>query len=251
MAEEKNDQPSFKIVYYAFQGRAGVLRAAASIGGLSYEDEFTSSEEHKKAKEDGARRWSGPPELVVFDKDGKELVTLGQSNACARYIGKATGLYPENAVERALVDEIMDSTEDVYGVVSPTFSIKDEEKKKAARVALCEADKLPYWLGKFEARLEENEKRGNKNGYFVGDKLTIADLKAYYGFKFLVGGNLDHIDGPKLIEPFKRSAAFIAKLEADEGMKKMEEAFAASQKEYKENKTKNFKRAGKFVCGSF
>mmetsp|Transcript_38133 Transcript_38133/g.33682 ORF Transcript_38133/g.33682 Transcript_38133/m.33682 type:complete len:252 (+) Transcript_38133:112-867(+) len=250
MAEEQKDQPSFRITYYAFQGRAGSLRAAASLGGVSYEDVFTSGEEHKKAKEEGTRRWSGVPELVVFDKDGKELITLGQSNACTRYIGKVTGLYPENAVERALVDEILDSVEDVLNVVSPTFGIKDEEKKKAARAKLCEPDKLPYWIGKFEARLEENEKRGNKNGYFVGDKITIADLKAYYGFQFLTSGNLDYIDGAKLMEPAKRCQAFVAKIKENEGMKKMEEAFAASQKEYKENKVKSFKRPGKFVCGS-
>ena len=251
MAEEQKDQVSFRITYYGFQGRAGCLRAAASLGGIAYEDVFESGEEHKKAKEDGTRRWSGLPEVTVFDKDGKELCKLGQSNSCLRYIGKLAGLYPDNAVERALIDEILDSSEDVYGVVSPTIAIKDEEKKKTARLKLMEADKLPYWLNKFESRLQENEKRGNKNGYFVGDKITIADLKAYYMFNFATSGNLDYIDGVKLLEPVKRVTAFIAKIKGDDNMKKFEEAFAASTKEYKDNKVKSCKRPGKFVCGSF
>ena len=36
---------------------------------------------------------------------------------------------------------------------------------------------MRYWLNKFLLRIEENAKRGNKNGLFVGDSLTIADLK--------------------------------------------------------------------------
>eukprot|EP00486_Rosalina_sp_Unknown_P006416 CAMPEP_0201574714 /NCGR_PEP_ID=MMETSP0190_2-20130828/19397_1 /ASSEMBLY_ACC=CAM_ASM_000263 /TAXON_ID=37353 /ORGANISM="Rosalina sp." /LENGTH=144 /DNA_ID=CAMNT_0048003359 /DNA_START=82 /DNA_END=513 /DNA_ORIENTATION=- len=144
MAEEKSES-SFRISYYAFNGRAGPLRAAASLGGISYEDVFENGEEHKKAKEDGTRRWSGLPELTVLDKDGKEVTKLGQSNACLRYIGKLAGSYPENALERALVDEVLDSCEDMNNLVAPTFSIKDEEEKKKARLRLMEADKFPYW----------------------------------------------------------------------------------------------------------
>ena len=88
MAEQKEEKPSFQIIYYGFGGRAAPLRAAATIGGLSYQDYFESKEEHKKAKAEGKRRWSGLPELTVFDKDGKELITIGQSNSCLRYIGK-------------------------------------------------------------------------------------------------------------------------------------------------------------------
>ena len=109
--------------------------------------------------------------------------------------------------------------------------------------------KYGFVLTKFKIhRLEENEKRGSKNGYMVGDKLTIADLKAYYGLEFCT--TLEHVDGPKLLEPVKRCATFIEKIKADKGVKKMEEIFAKSQKEHTENKTISFKYGGKFVCGS-
>ena len=87
MAEQKSDCSSFAVVYYAFGGRAEPLRTAAAIAGISFEDRFTTSEQHKKDKAEGKRRWSGPPELVVMDKDGKDLVTIAQSNACLRYVG--------------------------------------------------------------------------------------------------------------------------------------------------------------------
>ena len=128
--------------------------------------------------------------------------------------------------------------------------MKDEAKKKEFREGLLAENKLPYWFGKFENRLEENEKRGNKNGLFVGDAITIADLKAYFLLSWLTGGILDYIDGAKLLEPCSRIPAFLKKVKEDEKMKKFAEEFAKSQAEYKEKKTKVFKYAGKFVCGS-
>ena len=87
MAEQKSDSPSVRITYYAMPGRAAPIRLACQLGGISYEDNFITSEEQKQQKADGKRRWSGPPEITIFDKNGKELVTIGQSNACLRYVG--------------------------------------------------------------------------------------------------------------------------------------------------------------------
>ena len=87
MAEQKVDQPSFAVIYYAFGGRAQPLRYAAAIGGLAFEDRYITGEIQKKEKAEGKRRWSGPPEVVIIDKDGKDLITIAQSNTCLRYIG--------------------------------------------------------------------------------------------------------------------------------------------------------------------
>ena len=87
MAEQKSDSPSIKIIYYAFSGRGGPLRLAAFYGGVSFEDEFITFEQQTKDKAEGRRRWSGPPEIIIYDKNGKEIATIAQSNACLRYIG--------------------------------------------------------------------------------------------------------------------------------------------------------------------
>ena len=87
MAEQKSDQASLRITYYPIPGRAAPLRLACQVGGIAYEDNFITQEEQKQQKADGKRRWSGPPEITILDKDGKDLITIGQSNACLRYIG--------------------------------------------------------------------------------------------------------------------------------------------------------------------
>merc|ERR1712228_844042 len=106
--------------------------------------------------------------------DGKDVVTIGQSNACLRYIGNISGTYPKGFVQRALVDEVLDSVEDMTTSVGKAAFAKDEA---AIKDMTAKDGTFAYWLGKFEARLEENEKRGNKNGFFVGDSITIAELK--------------------------------------------------------------------------
>eukprot|EP01084_Bolivina_argentea_P075257 136438_1 len=248
MAEQKIDIPSFRITYFPFQGRAGALRAAAAIGGLYYEDEFVTREEQKQAKQDGKRRWTGLPEITVFSREGREVVTIGESNACLRYIGSLAGLYPtNNRIQRAYVDEILDSIEDVINMISPSIREQNADKRKEMRLKLMETDNIPYFLNKFEMRLEENEKRECKKGYFVGDNITVADLKFYYLHKWLTCGILDHIDGNKLFQPCKRSVTLCQKLKDTQQMKKFEAEFAASQKEFKENKKTCFKYAGKYA----
>lgn len=179
MAEQKQAETSLKMVYLPFDARGGPLRLAAAYGGIKLEERTVSFEVIGKERKEGKRRWNGVPELLLLDKDGKETQVLGQSNTCLRYVGKKAGLYPENPLLAALVDEVMDSVEDLSGAaLGVALGSKDADDKKAKSAEFCkEGGTLRYWLDKFVARIEENAKRGNKNGLFVGDSLTIADLK--------------------------------------------------------------------------
>ena len=138
----------------------------------------------------------------------------------------------------------------MINMMSPSIKEKDKDKKKKARLKLMEQDKLPYWLNKFEKRLEENERRGFKNGYFVGNGVTIADLKFYFQIANILSGNLDHIDGDKLVEPCPRIANFAKKVAALDGVKKFKSHFSGQQKQYKEKKTKSFIQKGKKIYGT-
>lgn len=236
MAEAKQEESvSLTITYFGIGGRGAPLRAAASVGGLSYRDKFVTFADHKAAKEAGARRWSGIPEITLHDKTGKDVATIGQSNVCLKMIGTMSGLYPKNMVQAALADELMASVEDCLGLFGPSFRAKGDEKK-AMRLALMEKDKLPYWMGKFEQRLEENEARGNKNGFAVNDTMTVADIKLYYLTVFLTADDLDHIDGAALMKPCPKFTAFAAKMKAEEGIKKFEAAFAKRVEAYDKGK---------------
>jgi len=236
-AEAKQEEsPSFKITYFGIPGRGAPLRAAAFIGGLSYEDYFQSGAEHGQVKAQGGRRWTGIPELTLYDKDGNTVAVIGQSNVCLGLIGKLTTpkMFPDNPVQGALVNEIMTGCEDMVGaVLGPTFGKKDDELKKARAEIVSNEKKLSYWFGKFEARLTENEARGCKSGYFVGDTMTVADLKAFYGLNGMAAGNWDFLDVSPILAKMPKITAFLKMMNEDEGIKKFNAAFKAQMEKTK------------------
>ena len=114
------------------------------------------------------------------------------------------------------MDGILDSAEDVIGLAVQAHYAEDNV---AAKKKLLEDDAspLPYWLGKFEQRLEENAERGAKIGYFVGDKLSIADLKTYSTFdilKMFMGE-----PAMALLKKYERITKFKGVMDADEKIK--------------------------------
>jgi glutathione S-transferase len=121
--------------------------------------------------------------MPVLEVDGK---VISQSNTINRYVGKITGLYPEDDWQAALVDEVMDAIEDISHKISGTFSLEGEAKQKA-REALA-AGPIARFLQQLDARL------GAGGGeWFVENRLTVADLKCFLWVRWLKSGALDHI----------------------------------------------------------
>ena len=202
----------------------------------------------------GQRRWSGPPEIIIYDKNGEPLQHIGQSNACLRYVGSLTGLYPDNPIYRALIDEVLDSMENaVEDAVQIAFGIQDEtEKKEKGKEFINNNSKFPYWLNKFEQRLKENEEKGFKNGYFVGDNLTICDLKVYsILLRIRDGEPFECLIGTKeLISKYKRISNLLEKIAKMDAVKQYQQKFEQNIKDFTENKKNNFIYPGKTIPGS-
>ena len=121
--------PKLKLTYFDFHGGRGEpARLALSIGGIPFEDD-------RVAPSDWQRRKSDTPfgALPVLDVDGQ---TLAESNAINRYVGTLTDLYPSDAWQAALCDEVMEAVEDI-NTVAATFFLPEEEKT-AQRNALAE-----------------------------------------------------------------------------------------------------------------
>eukprot|EP01083_Nonionella_stella_P120576 361377_1 len=166
--EEEKFQPSFKLQYFPFAGQAFSLRLAAYIGGISYSDEFITKQEHISIKKANGRRWTSLPEMNIYDNNNNEIITIGQSNTCLRYIGRICNLYPsKNILLGGLCDEILDSCEDLRQILLGSMTTKDQRQK-----LISSGGKITYWLKKFEKRLNENIQRGNNNGYIVTNTLT-------------------------------------------------------------------------------
>ncbi len=193
--------PRLELTYFDMHGGRGEpARLALHIGGVPFEDRRVPFAEWPALKP--KTPFGAIPVLKV---DGQELA---QSNAINRYVGRLTGLYPDDPLQAAFCDEVMDAVEDISVEVIRTFSITDEAEKKKQRQALAEGP-LRFSLERLQRRLEA---RGGE--WFADGRLTVADLKVFLWIRHLKSGQLDYLPtdlpdrvAPLLVKHFERVRA--------------------------------------------
>ena len=168
-----------KLTYFDVDGgRAEPARLALHIGGIAFED-------HRFAFADFAEVRKGTPlsQVPTLCVNG---VQVSQSSAITRYVGKLTGLYPDDAFQALLCDEIVDAVEDASIKLGASFGLNGDDLKKA-RTELVDGALTKYlsWLQK------QLDAHGGE--YFAANRLTIADLKVFVFVRSLNSGRLDHV----------------------------------------------------------
>ena len=168
-----------KLTYFDFHGgRAEPARLALIIGGIAFEDSrfgFADFAEVRKSTPLG--------QVPTLHVDG---VQVTQSDAITRYVGKLAGLYPLDAFQALLCDEVLDAVEDVNVKLGATFGLTGDALKDA-RTALVNGA-LPLYLGWLQKQL-----LAHGGEYFADKRLTIADLKVFSFVQGLNAGRLDHV----------------------------------------------------------
>jgi glutathione S-transferase len=169
----------YKLIYFDMDGGRGEpIRIALRAAGIDFEDHripFPAVQEMKPHLPFGC--------LPVLERDG---VAVTQSNAIARYVGRISGLYPDDDLQALYCDEAMDVIEDISHYLGPTFRLEGEALK-VAREELVEG-RLSVFLPGLAALLARG---GGK--YFADKRLTVADLKVFVVTRWFTRGVLDHI----------------------------------------------------------
>jgi prostaglandin-H2 D-isomerase / glutathione transferase len=186
-----------KLVYFDIHGARGeAARLAMVIGKVTFEDDRVKFA-------DWPARKPGTPfgALPVLEVDGQ---TVAQSNGINRYVGKLAGLYPSDAWQAALCDEVMDAVEEVATRLWSTMALPEAEKK-AERGSLA-AGPLSHSLDHLQRRL-----LAHGGQYFADGRLTVADLKVFVWIRHLRSGQLDHVPvdlpdrvAPRLVDHYER-----------------------------------------------
>jgi glutathione S-transferase len=157
------------------------------IGGVEFEDQrITSNEWAATAKQDTP--YGQVPVLVV------EQTKIAQTKNILRYLGKlirhnGSLLYPEDPLVAAKVDEVLDTFDDVWILLAPTYRIKDKEQKEIARQTLFgPGGEAAAMIGIFENRLKQSS-----NGFLVPEAngLTVADLAYFCYLNTIRSGFID------------------------------------------------------------
>ena len=185
----------FKIPFW----RAEVTRLALFIGDVPFKDYRVEGKEIDNLKETGLlpnNQIAPFKQLPVLDVDGK---IIAQTGAIARFCGKLSGLYPKNNdLEAAQIDQIIEAAQDINYLV--TLSGRDKEKERLALARKILATKhLPKWFQFLENLLKKN----NESYFFVGNKISIADLAIWRLLGWLSSGLLDGVP-TNILEPYKK-----------------------------------------------
>lgn len=171
--------PQLKLSYFDFHGgRAEPARLALSIGGIAFEDHRFTFPEFAEV-----RKTTPFGQVPVLYVDG---VAVTQCDAIIRYVGKLSGLYPNDPYQALLCDEVMYVVEEASVKLGPTFRMTGEEQK-AARLALVNGS-MPQYLRWLQSQL-----LAHGGEYFADNRLTVADLKVFVDVRGLNSGRLDHV----------------------------------------------------------
>ena len=170
---------TLKLTYFDFHGgRAEPVRLALHLGGIAFEDHRFPGAEFPVVRQN-----TPLGQVPVLEVDG---VAVTQSDAMLRYAGKRAGLYPTDAYQALLCDEVVAAAEDVSIKVGNTFGLTGDALK-VARLALVDGP-LTKYLGWLSQQLQ-----AHGGAYFADGRLTIADLKVFVLLRSLNSGQLDHV----------------------------------------------------------
>lgn len=156
----------FKLVYFNGRGRAETIRLLFAASELPFEDERVPRDQWAELK---PKTPTGA--LPILEVDGETLV---QSGAIARFISKEAGMEGLTSLEQAKVDMICESITEIRENAAKAMFIGDDEQKAKALDEFLES--CPTIFGNLQDRLQES---GNNKGFFVGDKMTRADVHFY------------------------------------------------------------------------
>jgi glutathione S-transferase len=179
--------PKLTLLYFdsAFW-RAEMCRLALYIGGVPFEDRrFKQRDDFAKLKAAGEFPFGSVP--VLYIEEGGTTTCISQSPSIARYCGKVAGLFPNDPIQAAVIDQVLDSCNDCTSTLSASMREADMDKKMQMRSELASTT-LPMWLGYYEALLAKSA-----GSFFGGTRLSVADLAVTGLCGWLVGGSLDGI----------------------------------------------------------
>jgi len=159
----------YKLTYFQLRGKAEAIRMTFSVAGVEFEDVRVSIDEWvSKLKHSGI---SPSGVLPVLEFDGKVLT---ESKAILSYVAKEFNLAPEGNFQQAQADMLAHMIGDLENMLNAGSELEDPEKKEKALKTASE-EVIPGKCAYFEKFLVAN----SKQGFFIGDTLTYADIVVF------------------------------------------------------------------------
>ncbi|KAF9165999.1 hypothetical protein DFQ26_008933 [Actinomortierella ambigua] len=161
---------TYTFTYFNFHGHGGCTRALLCYSGASWEAKVQGFEDWLAVKP--TLPFGTLPLLTEKTASGEEI-HIAESVAMERYLAKKYGLAGSTLWEETLVDMFYNQAAflNLKFVEKVIFPVPEESRGKSFEDFV--QNTLPTWVNHCEQHLARN---GNK-GCFVGDNVTLADIK--------------------------------------------------------------------------
>jgi len=192
--------------YFGIPGPGEPCRMLLALSGRKWTNKDISGADGGWAKLKPSTKWGQIPILETADG-----LQLSQSVAMARMLAKMTTvggvpLYPDDIMEAFAVDEFVDALSDMRSKFAPTFSIKDQAEKEAARKAIMIGE------GGGAVLLTKMEAAAGTE-FACGTALSLADIHVAFVVGMISSGFLDGLD-VSLLAPYPKLLAIAKKVYA-------------------------------------
>ncbi|KAF9103086.1 hypothetical protein BGX27_010741 [Mortierella sp. AM989] len=165
LAQAKDNK--YKLLYYPFHGVVTSLRAMFAISDADYT--FIYPEDWKVQKP--TTPFGSMPVLYETTATG-ETLELAELSVLEYYIGQKYGWVGDNIWENNLVKMYHSSSQAVFDKLVTTV-VRAPKENYDQMLGIYISSIVPEWAEYHERALKAN----GSNGHYVGNKLTIADIK--------------------------------------------------------------------------
>lgn len=203
---DKTDS-TFEIRYFHVHGQGGIARTLIVIGTHDH-TRLKNVFEYDWAEYKSSTPFGVMPLLTETSADGKTKLQVAESDAIERYLAHKFGLYGNGtAFEKVLVDTFANSTQGLIMSIFNNYGLIEDPAVRAKNKGPLITDNIAPWIKYHEQHLQAN----GANGHYVGNSVTLADIKTYYVISMIQG-----LSGEELISEEKTPAIWRIRQEIDE-----------------------------------
>ncbi|KAJ8664899.1 hypothetical protein QAD02_006561 [Eretmocerus hayati] len=151
---------TYKLTYFPFKALGEPVRFLLSYTGIDFIDDRFNEDDWLKIKP------STPfGQVPVLEVDGKRV---NQSTAICRYLAKNSGIAGKDDWEALEIDATVDTIHDLRAKIA-AYYYEDNVTAKAEKLEVSKQI-VPFYIQRLDEQVKKN------GGYFVGGKLSWADL---------------------------------------------------------------------------
>ncbi|KAF9903268.1 hypothetical protein EC991_004040 [Linnemannia zychae] len=219
---------TFELKYFGIHGLAGGSRTLLALSGAKFRSDIPED----WASEKPNAPFGVMPLLTETSADGKTTLHVAESDAIERYLARKFGFLGQDAFEEVLVNTFVSNSQSLLtSILTKYMIVKDPEVKAANKEPLITNNIVP-WIKYHEQHLKAN----GANGHYVGNKVTLADVKTDFVISLI-----QSVTGDDLVSESKTPAI----MQVRKQLHKTENLAAwMKTEEYKSLSEKNFAALG-------